>query len=371
MRRIGNLLTLLAVIILLTACTGKSGKGSVPSGKNEMKYSSLLRMSSDGEVTVAEVVNPWDTAKLLTRYILVPEGKENPQGGKDDIVLTVPLKSLVVNTSVHAGAISELGRADIIRGVADAQFFKLPEITEGLKSGKVTDVGAAASPSAEKILSVDPQGILLNVYEGMDIKGIEKLGVPLLKFAENMEQSPLGRAEWIKLIGALTGERAKADSIFAAVESNYKSLAEMGKKLDKHPTVLLENMYEGVWYIAGGRSYTARMIADAGGKYLWGDDTSTGSLNLSYEQVLDRAKDADIWLLKLFGQQLDRASLLKMDPRYGQFSAVDKGGVWYSDTKATDLFEKTPFHPDLLLADYIAVFSGHPEQTHYFKPMQR
>ncbi len=60
-----------------------------------------------------------------------------------------------------------------------------------------------------------------------------------------------------------------------------------------------------------------------------------------------------------------------MDNRYANFRAVEHGGVYYSDTKKTQLFEEFPYHPELLLNDYILVF--HPEaegKMRYFNKMK-
>ncbi len=372
MKQLRFTLILIASMFLAVACTGnKSGKAGTDNDNNVMQYAKMLRMYDHDGYTLAEILSPQDSTKVTSRFILLPEGAEKPAANNATQVITVPLKSAIVYSSVHAAAMNELGQSGCIKGVADASYFKLPFVLNGIDNGTITDIGSSTSPSTEKIIDLNPQAIIVNQYEGADLKGIDRLGIPVIQMAENLENTPLGRAEWIKFIGALTGERAKADSIFAAVEKHYTDLRGQAAVSSNRPKVLTENMYQGVWYVPGGASYKARMIADAGGIYPWADDKSAGSLNLSFEQVLDRAQDADYWLLQVFGEELSRTALLKMDSRYASFQAVDKGGVYYCDTQATFIFEETPFHPDRLLEDYIAIFSGKTGSLHYFKPMTR
>ena len=372
MKQLRFTLILIASMFLAVACTGnKSGKAGTDNDNNVMQYAKMLRMYDHDGYTLAEILSPQDSTKVTSRFILLPEGAEKPAANNATQVITVPLKSAIVYSSVHAAAMNELGQSGCIKGVADASYFKLPFVLNGIDNGTITDIGSSTSPSTEKIIDLNPQAIIVNQYEGADLKGIDRLGIPVIQMAENLENTPLGRAEWIKFIGALTGERAKADSIFAAVEKHYTDLRGQAAVSSNRPKVLTENMYQGVWYVPGGARYKARMIADAGGIYPWADDKSAGSLNLSFEQVLDRAQDADYWLLQVFGEELSRTALLKMDSRYASFQAVDKGGVYYCDTQATFIFEETPFHPDRLLEDYIAIFSGKTGSLHYFKPMTR
>lgn len=363
-----KLLTLLLTGILLTALSCGT-RHTTTGGDNRLSDAKTLRMYPVGEnVTVAEVVSPTDSAKTVAKYYLVKRGTEKPSV-TDGEVIEVPLQKAVVYSSVHASALDELGAAPIIKGVADASYFTLPFVKEGLAKGSIADLGATSAPSAEKIIDLSPDAIILNIYDGMDTRSIEKLGIPIIRMSENEEQTPLGRAEWLKFLGALTDRTQMADSIFNGVKQRYAAAMKETAGRKSRPTVFADNIYQGVWYVAGGGSYTARMYADAGAIYPWSDDKSTGSLNLSFEQVLDRARDADFWILKVFGQKLTRESLLAMDPRYKHFSAVDKGGVYYCDTSAAPIFDETPFHPDLLLREYINIFNRNDDRLRYFRPM--
>ena len=304
---------------------------------------------------------------MLASYILVADGAEAPEHDADVQTIRVPVKSLVVYTSVHAGALKELGKIGVVTGVADAQFYKIPEILDGLKSSKIVDVGKIDAPVAERIIDLNPDAIMLSLYQGMNLNSVKNLNIPLLQMVDNMETTPLGRAEWIKFLGELTGNRAKADSIFEAVENEYTIIKEKAQAAQsRNPKVLVENMYQGVWYVSGGASYQATMIKDAGGDYAWADDKSTGSLFLSFEQVFDKAHDADVWLLKVFGQELSKEAMQAMDSRNMLFDAVNNAGVYYSNTAESDLFEEFPFHPELMLKDYIEIF--HPEVFDDFTP---
>lgn len=372
MSRIIHPVLLLFLTVILFSCGGKKGDHTVtPADITE--YAELLRLTDADGYSVAEVVNPWDTTKLLGRYVMVKASAQLPDSLPEGTLLRTPLSRMIVYTSVHAGALDELGAIRSVGGVADAHYFKIPYIKEGLASGKVADVGSSSEPSAEKIMAARPMAVMASVYEGADLAVLERLGIPFLKMADNMERTPLGRAEWIRFIGRLVGKGAEADSIFKNVEREYTSLSQRVKGVKKRPTVLTENIYQGVWYIPGGASYQARIIADAGGKYLWEEDKSAGSLNLSFEQVAVKASDADIWMLKVYGIKLTREKLLGMDRRYAYFKAVDRGGVWWSDTSVSQLYEEFPFHPELLLKDYIGIF--HPEllaegdSLRYFRQM--
>lgn len=362
-------LSLILAIALLVASCGRSGH--TDDGANIMRHSRLLRMEDRNSYTVATVVNAKDTSSAVARYILVPRDAELPDSLPDGILLRTPLDNVALFSTVFAGAFDELGKLSSVKGVVDASYFSQPAIREGLAKGSVADLGAASSPSLERIAALRPQGIILSIYEGMDVKGLDRTGVPVIQMEDNLESTPLGRAEWIRFVGALVGERERADSIFAEVEKEYSALSRQGSKYKDRPKVLAENMYQGVWYVPGGASYQARMFKDAGAVYPWESDSSTGSLSLSFEEVLVKAKDADFWLLKLYGTKLDRKALEAMDSRYVYFKATADGGVYYCDTATTPLFEEFPFHPERLLRDYIAIF--HPEskyQLRYFRKMQ-
>lgn len=373
-KKIVCILSIVCIILFTARCTSKDTT-CVKVGDNTLKYASFLKMWEHEGCFYANIVNPWDTTKLLASYILAPHDIDINDVNENQIVIRTPVESLLVYTSVHAGVIKELGRIDVVRGVTDAMFYKIPEITQGLKSGKIIDAGKADAPITERIIELSPDAIILCIYQGMDSKTIDNLGIPILRCVDNMETTPLGRAEWIKFLGALTGKYAEADSIFSNVEQKYNSLSALTKSTNKpNPKVMVENMYQGVWYVSGGDSYQAKMIKDAGGDYVWKDDNSNGSLFLSFEQVYDKAHDADIWLLKVFGYELTKSKLEEMDKRNLKFRPVDLNGVFYANTAEVNLFEEFPFHPELMLSDYIHIF--HPElipnyTPRYFKQMKQ
>lgn len=372
MNRLSIAFIVLCFLIFVGCEKRNSSPANISSVENSMKYSSQLILQDKGDYTIATVKNPLDTTKSLATYLLIPTGMDLPPNLPDGTIVRTPLKSLLVYTSVYAAALKELGEIDIVKGVADATFYKIPEIVDGLVNKTITDVGSTTNPIVEKVVELSPDAIMLSIYDGMNTKTIDNLGIPILRFTDNFEQTPLGRAEWIKFIGELTSERQKADSIFSEVERSYNELVNIVSQVKNRPTVLVDNMYQGVWYVSGGNSYNATMIKDAGGDYLWKDDTSIGSLSLSFEQVYDKAWNADIWMLKLFGEELTKERLIAIDERNELFGAVKNGGVYYSNTAEVNLFEEFPFHPELLLKDYIKIF--HPQlmpdfQMRYFKKM--
>lgn len=368
MKNIIVIFSLLFASVLIGGCHSSGSKSQ--QGENMMDYARFIRVKQCDGYRMAEVVNPKDSNLVDETYILVPKTTSLPDSLPPGIVLRTPLSNLVIFSTVFAGALDELGELESIRGVVDAEYFSQPFIKDGIKNGRIVDLGSSSGPSGERLTSLSPDAILLSIYEGMDVKGIDKSGIPLIRMSDNLEADPLGRAEWIRFIGMLIGQEQKADSIFASVKKKYTRLKEQAKQYSSRPKVLTENMYQGVWYVPGGGSYQARIIEDAGGKYPWSTDKSTGSLSLSFEEVLHKGNDADIWLLKLYGKTLTREELIGMDSRYAYFKAVDRGGVYYADTQSTPLFEEFPYHPERLLQDYILIF--HPEtegQLRYFMPM--
>lgn len=369
----GIYLFLLALMFTMASCGGNGSKEENRMGiENETTHSQFLKIDKRNGYSIAEITDPWDTTKLMATYVFVPSDSELPDSLPKGIVVRTPVKSLIVYSSVTGSALEELGSEQVIKGVADAGFFKMPHVVEGLEDGSVVNIGLPSSPSKEKIIALNPDGILLNIYDGMDVKGIENLKAPVLRMVDNMEPTPLGRAEWIKFLGLLTGKEQMADSIFNSVCESYGKLKNHVSGIDKKPKILTETIYEGVWYVPGGGSYQARLIEDAAGDYFRKDDNSQGSLNMSFEQVLDKGNDADIWLIKLYDKELTGKYLMEMDSRYGYFAPVKKKGVYYSNTAKSTLFEDFPFHPEKLLHDYAVIF--HPEKfpgdsLTYFKKM--
>ena len=372
-RTASAILTAMAACLLLAACGGKgSATGHSPGGDTLTHTSEFLTMIDRGDYTEVVIADPFHATGVPLAHLALVDSEDCdvPNGCT---ALRVPLERSVVFSSVHT-PVFELGAGEAVTGVADAVYFADGDtVASLLATGHVADVGSSVSPSAERILALEAQAVLLSPMQNSDNSVLRRSGITVVPMADYMERTPLGRAEWIKLLGALYGCEEKADSIYKNVCLSYNRLcsATEGKA---RPRVLTENLISGVWYVPGGRSYMARMLADAGADYPWSHIERDGSLPLDASGVLDKGADADIWLMRTFGAAPSARELKKTNPAAEHIKAFKNGNVYVCDTSQKNIFNDIAFHPERVLRDFVIIF--HPdalpgEQPHYYEKMTR
>lgn len=371
---ISGLLLALICGLILSACS--SGK-RVENPGDVAKEARGLELYRAGGSWVAKVISPDDSAQNLGVYIFpdTDDSKDIPDIAADaKVIPPSKRKRVMLYSSVYSSALKELGAQDLIKVVGDVQYITDRYILDKLADGSITDAGMQQEPVTEKIIEAQPDLIIVSHYDGADFSKLEKTGIPIIYMRESSETDPLGRAEWIRLLGLVAGKKDMADNIYESVKAKYNDLKQKATgETGTAPAVMTETMYQGTWFVGGGKSYAAKMIEDAGGRYPWCDDNSAGSLSLSFEAVLDKAANADLWLIKVFDQDLTLSALEAMDTRYMLFNPAKSGGVWAVNTARVPFYDETPFHPDLLLKDYISMF--HPSllpgyTPRYFKRVQ-
>lgn len=400
MRFFTNIAIGLLAALVLGACGRSESAGNAAGGMDEARGVTITRC--DG-YTLVEIANPWRKGEVLHTYVLVPryadtarnsketgeasgstrhdddgsttlKGSEEqplPEGLPDGTVVRVPIERAVVYSSVHAGVMKELGSFSAVRGVCDAQYYTMPEVQSGIADGSIADCGNSLSPTIERLVALKPDAIILSPFQNAGYGVLTNLGVPIIECADYMEHTPLGRAEWIKLFGELLGCREKADSIFQATAREYSALSALTATVEKRPKVISEMITSGVWFVPGGDSYMAHLFTDAGASYPWSDNNNSGSLSLDFSQVLARAQDADFWLIKP-DRHLSYSDFEAINPLNVKFKAFGCRGVYQCVTSETSLFTDFPFHPQVLLRDFVKIF--HPEllpdyQLRYYQPL--
>ncbi len=295
--------------------------------------------------------------KLYPGEVPIEEGVE---------VLKVPIDRAVYLSTTYLGAIELLGLAEMVVGVDAPERVSSPRLRSRIEKKAIVGVGQGGVLDVEGILGLRPQIVVTSVFEGGSQGGLDqlrRLGVPLLYTSAYLEAHPLGRAEWIKVFGLLHGELEAAEAAFSEVEQRYESLRlkvlELG---EDRPTVLTGAPWGGVWFCAGGASYLATLIRDAGGIYLW-EDSSKASIPRDLETVLRKAWEVDFWIN--LGDVQSLAGLLGGDRRLRLVGAVSRGRLYNDDAGWTDrnrgnpIYERGVVRPDEVLADLISIF--HPE----------
>lgn len=353
----------IAALLLASSCSG--GKGSDYAGMPGDTLTSraeLLTLIDRGDFVTAEIADPWNKGKKLASYALVGRDKPIPAGLENEFaIIRVPLQRSIVYSSTNASAICELGALNSVAAVADGNYYAPTDtIARLIASGKIKDIGNSLSPKPETIIDIQPEALLTSPYENAGHGIIDELGVNVIDCADYMETDPLGRAEWILLLGELYGKRESAQSIYDRVQNEYTSLRqEAAKASSARPKVLTEMLTSGVWYVPGGNSYMSRLISDAGAINPWASEQSSGSLQLSVENVIDQASDADIWLLRNYNAGYSKSKVFGNSDLYAHIKAYKTGDVYNCDASITPLFNDIAFHPERILLDFIIIF--HPE----------
>lgn len=377
--KIKNIIFGALVVLLVVACQG----GKTASGEGgdtlQMKYAELLTIvkHNDGAYTEAIIENPWKKGTTLHKYILVPKGNEGDETVarlKDDIrenatlqmgshcdIVRTPLESNVVFTAPHCQLMYELGCKNAITGVCDKDYINIPDIKERV------DCGSSMQPDIERIIALKPEGLLISPFENSGGYGkLDKLHIPIIETADYMETSPLGRAEWMKFYGLLFKSEERSDSLFSSIEKEYLALKAEAAKLQQGLSILTERKMGSVWYVPGGKSTMGILLKDANAKYIFADDTHSGSLAYGPERILSKGTQVDVWAFKYFGgKALSKNDLLAEYEGYKVLKAFNSNSIYQVDTSTQPYFELTSFHPEILLREFIIL--AHPKATQFGK----
>jgi iron complex transport system substrate-binding protein len=298
-------------------------------------------------------------------YLLLHSGAPVPPGHTHAQVIRIPVQTFVVMGSTHIAQADFAGVADRITGVGDGRYVYSPSVREGIKTGRIRLVGTETNLNDELVISMRP-GVLMTTTDPdagfARYTTLIKAGIPVLPNAEWLETTPLGKAEWVKLFGALTDREALVDKKFDNVEQQYERLAAIGRAATPKPSVIIGMPFNGTWYTPAGGSYVAAFLRDAGAAYHWMDTNGTGSLGLSFEAMAPQALKADVWLNP--GLADSKKDILSQDPRYSSFPALQTGAV-FNNTKRVeedgpnDYWESGAVNPQGVLADLIRIL--HPD----------
>ena len=361
MRRLTLTITLFLLLLTASCGGGQGDRAGRVTGDTLTERAELLTMVECDGYVAAIVENPWKAGEQLAAYALVPKNSDKevavPEGFQR---VDVPVEKSLVYSSTNMSAIAELGALDAVSAVADGNYYTPADtVSRMIASGALTDIGNSMSPKLETIIDVSPDAILISPYENAGHGVIDALKVPVIECADYMETSPLARAEWLLLLGELYGKRDEARAIYNNVVAQYEALCDkITETTSDRPKVLTELLTSGVWYVPGGKSYMSRLLTDAGADYPWSDDKSTGSLQLDAGAVIDKASDADIWIMRNYGD-VSMKSLAAMSPLYSGIKAYKNGEVYNCDSSVSPIFNDIAFHPERVLADLASVF--HPE----------
>ena len=313
--------------------------------------------------TIIRVTNPWQSANDVETMLFIARGGEKAPAGFRGQVLQGDAQRVVCMSSSHIAMLDAIGGVESVVGVSGKDFVSNPYIVANRHS--IADVGYDGNINFELLVAQRPDIVLLYGVTGactMQSK-LDELGISYIYVGEYVEEDPLGKTEWLVAIAEIVGCREQGIAYFTEVPQRYNHLKAMAVvATSPQPKVMLNTPYADWWFMPSTTSYLARLIADAGGDYIYKKNTSNHSLPIDLEQAALLTTEADIWLHVEGVSTLQ--DLRQQYPKFAKMPCVQRGEVYNCDKRkvtggGNDYWESGVVQPDVILRDLIKVF--HPE----------
>jgi len=353
--------------------SNKASVQSIYKNKLKVEYSKSFEIEYLDSSKIVRVFTPDDNRNLIFQYLLLPKGAITPDGYDDFQIIHTPVNSVITLSTLYIGFLEKLNLLNKLVAVDNFKYINSPIVRQQIKEGKVTEVGPTTKVNIEKVIELNPDILFTYGNGNPKLDGQLKLiqtGIKVASSTSHFENTPLARAEWIKFIAVFFDKEKEANKVFNKLVNNYNKLVNLTKGVKDKPTVFTQAIYGGIWFTPGGKSYVATQLKDAGADYLWKDDSTTGSLHLTYEQVYEKAYNADIWIHVHLWDKLSDA--LENDSRNSKFEAYKTKNIFnynasLNEFGGNEYFETGVINTDVVLADLIKIF--HPDllPNHKFK----
>ena len=343
-------------LVFMTGLQGLTGCGSpssVSSGQTvaeqqetkELVYESSMELSYAENFSVDyyeggyKVLTTMDGTKILT----VPEDQEIPEGIEDDtIILREPVSNLYL---VSSGVMDMFDKIDAIDTLSfssqKADGWYIEGAKKAMEEGSLVYAGKYSKPDYELLVSGNCSLAIENTMIQHTPKVIEMLSdfdIPTLIEYSSYENEPLGRMEWVKFFGALTGREEEAERIFGEQEQIVEKILQENQAdktgKEQQTVAFFYITSNGLAQVRKSTDYLAKMIEMAGGSYIFDnlteESSSRSTVSMQLEDFYDGAKDADylIYNSTIDGGVKSIDELIDKFPLLADFRAVQNGHVW-------------------------------------------
>lgn len=367
---------ILFISSLLISCSSTPNKKETQSS-DEVKYATGFKVSNVGKAKLVEIIQPYQNATTGYQYLLVPKGEPTPANPNNATIIFTPIENIICTSTTHIPLLDYINETDKLIGFPTTDYISSTKMRERIDAGFVKELGIDKGMNVELVFSLKPSVVMgyTMTKDLGQLKKIQEAGIPVIINAEYLEKHPLGRAEWIKFMALFFNKEKLADSVFKEIEKEYITTQQLTKSVATKPTVLSGILYGDAWFLPGGKNYAAKLLEDAGCNYLWAQDSTNGFLQLSFESVYAKAKDADLWIG--VGSFASLEELKAAEKRYELFKPFQNSKVYSYNARigakgGSEFLELGYLRPDLILKDLVKI--AYPDllpnyQLYFYKPI--
>lgn len=372
--RFTGILLVVSVYFGINACSSTSKNDSIHSGPErssivfedsvEVQYARGFDITYHKNYKLLQILNPYQDKTDTLRYVLKPRDAVLDTTFADAQLVDIPVRTMIATSTTHLALTGMLDANEIIKGMVSAEYVYNSEIRRRLEDGDIVSFPQGEF-NKEQALAMGPDLIMVSAGQSSQFDDYNVLldsGINVLVNSEWLETTPLGKAEWVKMMAALVNKEQLANEEFGNVARQYLSLKERVEGVADKPLVINNLPYKGAWFVSGGDSFTARYLKDAGADYPWYDNTGTGGLRKDFEVVYEAGLRADVWLNP--GAADSKDEILAKDPRFQDFKSFQTGRIYNNNRRMSpsggnDFWESGVVHPERVLADLIRIL--HPD----------
>ena len=234
-----------------------------------------------------------------------------------------------------------------------------------MKEGRITYAGKYSEPDYELILEKNCDMAIEStmIYHTPEVKEmLEELGIMVFVDRSSFESNPMGRTEWIKVYGALTG---KLDEATAYFESCKKVISELSDfENTEKSAAFFYITTDGKAVVRSSTDYVPAMINMAGGRYSFDgvvDEDGKTSVSMTMESFYEKARDADYII---YNASIDTTvksvnDLIAKDPIFAEFKAVKEGKCY---STGSNMYQRTDVISNMIM-DFHKVFTGEDDEN--------
>lgn len=371
-------LTFLVCMFFLCGCKPQKGETLRLFTKTVYKpeYASGFHIQgADGyESTLIRICNPWQGANNVEMSYFIQRNGEKVPDNFSGQVIKANAQRIVCMSSSYVAMLDAVGKVDKIVGVSGLEYISNSYVNT--HRTKIKDVGPEMN--YEVLVALKPDVVLLygiKDEQSVVTEKLRELNIPYMYIGEYLEESPLGKAEWLIVLSEITECRKSGILLFKDIVTRYNQMKERVAHVKERPGVMLNVPWNDTWIVPSLQNYMVRLITDAGGIYLYRHNNGRASVSIGMETAYVLIAKADYWLN--VGSFKTLAELCSMNPRFADAKAVKNGKVYNNNLRmnsngGNDFWESAVVCPDIVLRDMIQIFHQEliKDELYYYRQLK-